>query len=251
MIKYFYLFLFTLVVACSHSQLQPNDRKFESGNDVDKWMQSYYKSPNPELFLAGFDEYNRVAKNPGMTPLGITFFSELFKKHPDRVEGWILQVKQWKLSPIAEQTLWSAIKYSGVPNANQILNRELKSSEGYRNSIIKETIDIKLTEFWGKVPPSMPQDLDALWGRFFATGNKSLLNPIADSLEWSPEENEKDVSLGKSLVGIAAEWSLAANAKTNEDILIFLKDRHKSLKSSKVKNKIASVIEKAENKSKP
>jgi hypothetical protein len=46
--------------------------------------------------------------------------------------------------------------------------------------------------------------LDALWGRYFATGSSAPVERIAEALPWSEVKGD----VGRLLVGGAAKWSL-------------------------------------------
>lgn len=209
----FFIFLLFFTFGCAHSQLHPNNKKFGVNDNLDKWMKRYYKSPEPELFYAGFDEFNQTVKDPNLNPLAINFFGEIVKNNPNLASDWAKQIGTWSLSENSKHVFQEIIKYSNF-SGEKIMSVETA------------------------------QDLDSLWGRFFATGNKKNMLAIVSSLKWVPDgPDDKKQTYTQSQVGMAARWSLKANAKTNLDIRDSLQEILKTSDSSKIKKVLAQVIE--------
>src|SRR5438132_3092044 len=83
-----------ILVGCAHSQithsqLSKDDPSFSGADDFNKWVQNYYKNPAPELFYASMDYVNLNINKPDYHPLLMSFYGELFKKHPEKTIAWV------------------------------------------------------------------------------------------------------------------------------------------------------------------
>lgn len=241
------------IVGCASSQLAKDDPSFASDdklNALNEWMQNYYKYPHPKLFFASFDllNRNRHAATDGQPAL-VTFYGELFRRHPEQVNGWVTRIESWTLSDISEWILWNSLQFSGTPQAESILKARLENAAGTRKEILKIAIARRPEDFDGGGKIRWVGDLDALWGRFYATGNKSNVMKIISALEKLPEKWEGTATGAEAmdaLVGAAAEWSLTANSRQHKDVMAICKEEINQTSSNKIRRHLEKIVAEAE-----
>ena len=223
------------IAGCASSQLAKGDQSFANDdlNELNQWAQNYYTNPHPELFYASFDllNRNRAAAASGY-PFLVTFYGELYRRYPDRVNEWITRIESWTLNDMSESILCNYLKFSGTDQ-----------TEGM-HAIAKRPEDL---DGAGKI--RWGSDLDALWGRFFATGDKNRVVKIISTLERLPEKMEGTVKGAEAIdvvVAAAAEWSLTANSRQHKDVLTICKEQISQTSSPKIRKHLEKMVIEAE-----
>lgn len=150
---------------------------------LNEFIMHYAEHPDPDqlgAYLAHWDRYFPVAQR-GMIPATVTFFGEVFKANPDRVEGWMKLVAE-------------------LPKAWQrVFEMSLAFSRG-------EMEDITKAEF------ATPELLDACWGAFSASGDKKYAEFVLRTACADESPNELNLTVR------AAAWSCSSFIKTHSSM---------------------------------
>lgn len=155
----------------------------EEMEQLNEFIMHYAERPDPEKFsayLARWDRYFPVVQR-GMIPATVTFFGEVFKANPDRVEGWMKTI-----STLSED--WQ-----------RVFEMSLAFSRG-------EMEDITKAEF------ATPELLDACWGAFSASGDKKYAEFVLRTACADEEPNELNLTVR------AAAWSCSSFIKTHSSM---------------------------------
>lgn len=187
---------------------------FKSHDEVVKWFTFYYENPEPARLVEAIEYMSQSEfldrKNAGPPIFG--FLAGVFSSNPGHVEAWVKQLGSIKESHlgVVVQGLW----YANLPQSRSqvyaLLNThpELKGQFAYLYKDKPIPIE-KISLDQG------PWVLDALWGKFMATGNKEPVVRIMSTLPWVDLRND----INRFLVGSAARWSLGSNAVQHKRIL--------------------------------
>lgn len=150
---------------------------------LNEFIMHYAERPDPEklsAYLARWDRYFPVVQR-GMVPATVTFFGEVFKANPDRVEGWMKLVSE-------------------LPKGWQrVFEMSLAFSRG-------EMEDITKAEF------ATPELLDACWGAFSASGDKKYAEFVLRTACADEAPNELNLTVR------AAAWSCVSFIKTHSSM---------------------------------
>lgn len=150
---------------------------------LNEFIMHYAERPDPDqvgAYLARWDRYFPVVQR-GMVPATVTFFGEVFKANPDRVEGWMKLVSE-------------------LPKGWQrVFEMSLAFSRG-------EMEDITKAEF------ATPELLDACWGAFSASGDKKYAEFVLRTACADEAPNELNLTVR------AAAWSCASFIKTHSSM---------------------------------
>lgn len=195
----------------------PTPRLFESGEELDKWVQGYYRNPKPVAGRLGaavtaISEYQRLDQLSPNTALYVGFIAGVLARTPSAA-GELVKHLGALLAP-EQAILGRGIWYSGLPESPGLLDalgpamREGERSIDARifgsapSGTARRLVDIPLDEG--------PWVLSALRGQFLATGDDapilrmiSILRP-PDEQRWGPEQMLAHSAAG-SLVGFAYE----------------------------------------------
>lgn len=155
----------------------------EEMEQLNEFIMHYAERPDPDqvgAYLARWDRYFPVVQR-GMIPATVTFFGEVFKANPDRVEGWMKLVSE-------------------LPKGWQrVFEMSLAFSRG-------EMEDITKAEF------ATPELLDACWGAFSASGDKKYAEFVLRTACADEEPNELNLTVR------AAAWSCSSFIKTHSSM---------------------------------
>lgn len=187
---------------------------FRSQSDASQWSTFYYQKPEPNR-LPDFIKYmskSGVLDNRNALPPIFGFLSGAFRNNPSKVASWIDQ-----LSSLKEQHLGVVILglwYAALPESQKmtyaILNKHPKLKPNFEflyNGAPMTIEQISLEQG--------PWVLDALWGKFMATGDSAPVERIISALPWADVKGDID----RLLVGGAARWSLTSNAIQHKQVL--------------------------------
>lgn len=155
----------------------------EEMEQLNEFIMHYAERPDPDqvgAYLARWDRYFPVVQR-GMVPATVTFFGEVFKANPDRVEGWMKLVSE-------------------LPKGWQrVFEMSLAFSRG-------EMEDITKAEF------ATPELLDACWGAFSASGDKKYAEFVLRTACADEAPNELNLTVR------AAAWSCSSFIKTHSSM---------------------------------
>ena len=155
----------------------------EEMEQLNEFIMHYAERPDPDqvgAYLARWDRYFPVVQR-GMVPATVTFFGEVFKANPDRVEGWMKTI-----STLSED--WQ-----------RVFEMSLAFSRG-------EMEDITKAEF------ATPELLDACWGAFSASGDKKYAEFVLRTACADEAPNELNLTVR------AAAWSCSSFIKTHSSM---------------------------------
>lgn len=236
--------------------LREGEPSFKNAREYDGWQQRYYRHPQPDLFPASVEFINHLESDlPRFFPT-IAFYCELFKRHPERLPDWIARVSTWELRPVTESVIWLSLKCADSPEARRLLYSYFEKSSGARQEAIHQAIQLNLVAKHPRDPAVpyfgeevlLPQDLDRLWVRWFATGDPKYVLVVIAALDKLPElqRDEKIPSTMPIMIGIAARWSLLANARQNPDVLHIIKQKFAHTEPGKVRRNLELIVNEAE-----
>lgn len=150
---------------------------------LNEFIMHYAERPDPEqlgAYLARWDVYFPTAQR-SMLPFIVTFFGEVFKANPDRVEDWMKTI-----STLSED--WQ-----------RVFEMSLAFSRG-------EMEDFTKNEF------ASPELLDASWGGFSASGDKKYAEFVLRTACADEAPNELNLTVR------AAAWSCSSFIKTHSSM---------------------------------
>ncbi|HUU91809.1 MAG TPA: hypothetical protein VM238_11455 [Phycisphaerae bacterium] len=212
---------------------------FGSDEEIDRWLMSYYKKPDPNSVSEAVRAMSRsglLDKTTAQAPL-LGFLAGVFRDNPERVAGWLKTFGSLKGAhrAVVVRALW----HSGLPDSQKLAYGMLDADPTLKKSF---------ASFYKRTPTPIeqvpiqlgPWVLDALWGNFSATGKKAPVARIMTALPWS--DPGKDIS--RMLIGHAATWSLTANAVQHPKVMAFCEEEVKT-QPDDVAKKLTSVIAKA------
>lgn len=253
------IILLTFLISCSPaSHLLKTDDRFSDKENFDQWMQFYYKNPKPELFYASFDFLNTHDFHPGaMEPLLVSFYGNLFRRHPNMVAVWVERVEAWNLKEGMGAILYGGLKVSNLEVGKDILNSRLEKASDSQRRTLQWAINLKPGVYSEIETPQWEGHLDSLWAVFFVTGEKEPVKKIISVLPYAPDPNKGEKIIGdppegpvlaltQKLTGAAALWSLLANSRQNPDVLNICKTEVETDRDQKIKEKLHWIIREVE-----
>jgi hypothetical protein len=209
---------------------------FQSQEEVSQWFTFYYQKPEPDRlpdFIAYMSKSGVLDKTNTLTPI-FGFLSGAFRNNPDRVSAWVSQ-----LSTLKEQHLGVVVLglwYAGLPDSPKMAyaiienHPKLKPNFEFLYKGAPMTIE--------QIPLEQgPWVLDALWGKFMATGDSAPVERIIATLPWVDVKGD----VNRLLVGGAARWSLTSNAVQHKRVLEICEGVAKT-QSGEVAAKLGEVI---------
>ncbi|MEJ2619569.1 MAG: hypothetical protein P8163_04770 [Candidatus Thiodiazotropha sp.] len=151
--------------------------RFKSQEDVGKWMMYYYMSPEPDALVEAV-EYMSLSglldNKDAISPVS-GFLAGVFKDNPNHVPEWIGRLKSLKEShfEVVVLGLW----YANLPDSQKQVDALLDKYPILKKQFpFLETgspIDVE------KIPLKQGAwVLDALWGKFSATGDKQAITGV-------------------------------------------------------------------------
>jgi len=210
--------------------------EFKSQEDVSNWLMSYYQKPDPVRIpeLVKYLSTSGLLDKGDRLPPIFGFLSGVFQKNPAEVKKIVAQ-----LNSLKEQHLHVVILglwYANLPESQKMTYEVIES-----HPKIKPDFD-----FLYKGQPmdieTIPLEqgvwvLDALWGKFFATGDSAPVERIISALPWTDVKGD----VNRMMAGGAAQWSLTSNAKRHKRVLEICENQAKNQKGV-IAEKLGKVI---------
>lgn len=209
---------------------------FKSQEDVSKWMTFYYQKPDssrlPEA-IEYMSQSGTLDNKNALAPI-FGFLAGVFKDNPQQVPSWIDRLGSLEESHLGVVVL--GLWYANLPDSQKrvyaILENhpDLKRQFGYLSQGSPTPVE--------KIPLEQGAwVLDALWGNFMATGNKTPVQRIMTTLPWIDAKGD----INRLLIGGAARWSLTSNAVQHQRVMQFCEE-DVSTQSKEVAAKLREVI---------
>ncbi len=187
--------------------------RFQSGDQVMQWVQTYRLKPDPwrlPLAVRTLSDFGQFGDEEGAA-VHIGFIAGVLGDNQLKAEKLISAMLP--LPPETQSAVIKAVAYSGLPNWRGILNQFVDKMADRRVLIDKLATGGKPQLM--VMPVDEGRTLDMLWGYYLATGSYQPVQRILSALPWSDDKN----NLEKLLVGSMAKWTLASNAAKNQGLL--------------------------------
>ena len=147
----------------------------EASLSSERWLQTYYQSPQPERFVEEVHDLSRrgLLAKPNNRPPMIGFLSQVLAQNPQKITAWMTALDDL---PAAEKAiLQNALWHSGRPEGVRYL--ESKDLQEYRAKLPPDILTLEITS---------PEPLDMLWGYFLATGKEAPVRRIISAFNLAP-----------------------------------------------------------------
>ncbi len=187
---------------------------FSSQEVFSRWLMFYYEKPEPDRIpdaVKYMSESGILDSNHAIPPVA-GFLSGVFRDNPQQIGQWFkdLDGLKEKHLGVAVLGLW----YSGLPDSqprvSAFLDKHPKLGPGFGFTSQGSPMAVE------QIPLEQGAwVLDALWGRFMATGESAPVERIITTLAWSDVEGDTN----RLLISAAARWSLTSNAVQHKRVL--------------------------------
>ena len=217
----------------------PPPPKFQSGDAVLQWVQTYRQKPDPwrlPLAVRALADLGQFGDEEGAA-VHIGFIAGVLGDNQMKAEKLISAMLP--LPPEGQSALVKAVAYSGLPNWRGLLNAVVDKMADRRVLIDKLATGGQPTLM--AMPVEEGRTLDMLWGYYLATGAYQPVQRILSALPWADDKNDME----KLLVGSMAKWTLASNAAKNQGLLEMYKTEAK-LAPEKLAKPLKEVIDAVE-----
>lgn len=209
---------------------------FQSQEEVSKWFTFYYQKPEPARlpdFIMYMSKSGVPDKANTLSPI-FGFLSGAFRNNPDSVSTWVNQ-----LSSLKEQHLGVVVLglwYAALPDSQKMVYAIIEKHPKLKPNFEFLYRGAPMTT--EQIPLEQgPWVLDALWGKFMATGDSAPVERIITTLSWVDVKGD----ITRLLVGGAARWSLTSNAVQHKRVLEICEGASKT-QSGEVAAKLGEVI---------
>lgn len=193
------------------------------------WMNQYYQNPQPDQVVdAAFGlAADGAFADADFTAKAIGFFSQVFDRHPERVDRWFRQFEA--LPDDARRTMAAALWYAGDRRAEAVLRRTAERSL-YRGEIrqLAATQPAPVAD----TPVRSESSMNLQWGAFLSSGEAGHITQIL-------------AAIGHDAVGSAARTSLAFNAARHDRVLAICREQL-DRQPNEVQSVLRAVIRDAE-----
>ena len=228
-----------LILLFSTFFYQANAEEFSSDKQFHNWPTYYYQKPHPEQvipFLQWMDKKGLLSDKAARPPM-IAFFSIIFHDNPKLLPQWMEEFNN--LGPDTRKMCWLALQYSYSELATDYFKRMLTEVSDEDKPFIAKILTTDAPSILESEIHYVYQ-LDMLWGCFLASGDTRYVDKIIDALPMMKDESDQR----RTLIGLAARWSLTSNAKQHKVVLKFCKKRLAN-SSKELKPLLEEVIKKA------
>jgi hypothetical protein len=146
---------------------------------AEAWLETYYVNPRPEQFVDSFRALSREGyfDRPGNVPVAVGFFSAVLAQNPDRVEGWLAELKGLPLrhQRLLAASLWQA----GHPRGAELMRKLAASSP--MQAEIERLASLESRRVLDTAVLS-PASMNLQWGAYLATGDERHIVNIFDAI---------------------------------------------------------------------
>ncbi len=214
---------------------------FQTSEELSKWITYYYKSPEPNKVPEAYEFMSKKGwfdKKNSVSPL-FGFLSGAIQSNPHLAKGWVERLE--KLPTKHQNILVLGVWYSDINGSKELVYKLLEKNEELKQafSYLYEGSPLPVEE----IPLEQgPWVLDALWGKFMATGDTAPVVRIISALPWVDVKGDTN----RLLVGGSARWSLTSNAEQHKRVLKICEEQIK-IQPENVVVKLKEVIDSATN----
>ena len=185
-------------------------------SDFDEWITYYYLEPKPDEVGSALKELGDrgdFEADSVQAPFS-GFFFQVFQNNPERIDEWIGPYIGVPKRHILYSALWMANSKESLAALEQLAQGTSQEEAENLRALVSvspptiETMDV-----------NSPAVLDYFWGCYMASGSEIAVERIIDQVKLSNASED----LGTKMIGGAASWSLAANARQHPKVLEMLK----------------------------
>jgi hypothetical protein len=239
-------FIILLIPAVVYGQVFKSGDKFDDEDSLNEWICEYHRNLNPELLV---DAILALAKlemigygYPEKDAFAAGFISAIFSKHPDRIDGWLNELKSLPFpGPMA--IVWKATALSNTKEANNVLEQlTLPPYSPQIRKFAKQLLSTPLIDFLTE-PIECYTDCDHLWGRYFATGDRNCIVKIIGALGLADQTQVWDT---KAEAAAYAKNFLIVYAAKYPEVMDICEEELNN-QPENIKQRLAKVIERAQN----
>ena len=199
-----------------------------------RWMSTYYQNPEPERVAQAFSELaeDGAFQQPEFTATAIGFFSQVFARHPERVDAWARRFDD--LPEAGQRAMAAALWYSGHPRGETLLRR--LGADAQQRTKIQRLATTTVTPV-AATPVFSESSMNLQWGAFLVTGQPEHINQIL-------------AAVGRDAVAEAARTSLAFHAARHDRVLAICREQL-NRQPNEVQSVLRAVIRDAEQRRTP
>jgi len=223
---------------------EPSKPQNHDTEDISRWISYCYLDPQPDRVTHFIDRACTAGmlKDENVTGPIAGFLAGVLSANPELAEPLVEQMAAY--SGIERSGLVLGMWFSGLHNARLLLE-PLMQPESSQQAAAAQSILSRMPRELTEVPfEHGPWVLDALWGKFMATGDDAPVVRVMSALPWSTGEGDIKGDVNKLLVGKAAKWSLTSNAFQHERVMSICEAQLQS-QPEEVAILLREVIEKA------
>ena len=212
---------------------------FQSQEDFSQWLTFYYQKPEPDRVpdaIRYMSKSGVLDNDKAISPI-FGFLSGTFRNNPEKMASWVSQVDSLKEQHLGVVVLgvWYAALPESQKTAYALLEKHPKLKPNFEFLYKGAPMTVE------QIPLEQgPWVLDALWGKFMATGDGAPVERIISTLPWIDVKGD----INRLLVGGAARWSLTSNAVQHKRVLEICEGAEKT-QSTEVAVKLVEVIKNA------
>jgi len=237
------LFLMIVMLVATHSVFAGSE--FKSQEDFSHWLTFYYENPEPNRVPDAVQYMSKsgvLDNNNAISPI-FGFLSGVFRGNPEQINLWLKELRNLKEKHLGVVVL--GLWYSGLPDSKSRVSAlldqhpKIKPEFSFINQGSPMTVE--------QIPLEQgPWVLDALWGKFMATGENTPVERIITTLPWLDVKGDTN----RLMVGGSARWSLTSNAIQHKRVLEICEEAAKT-QNGEVAVKLSEVIESAKKELQP
>ncbi len=237
------IFLLTVLILLflpPYAQSKDKPKAFDTAAELKDWMSHYYLHRDASLVIPAIRSMFReslLAQESARLPIE-AFLSSLFYQNQKKLEVWLRELDDLGLEQ--KKILWEAIHLSHIPQDKALLKRIRTRNGGEAGKFIDQLLKEEKKPLL-EVEISKPVILDMLWGQFLASGDERCVQRVISALTLLDEKQNAD----RVLIGGAAKWSLASNAKQHPRVLEICKSTL-SFQTGVVREVLEDIVREAE-----
>lgn len=146
---------------------------------AEAWLETYYVNPQPGQLADSFRALSREGyfDRPGNVPVAVGFFSAVFAQNPDRVEGWLVELKGLPLRH--QRLLAAALWQAGHPRGAELMRKLAANSPVQAD--IERLASVESRRVLDTAVLS-PASMNLQWGAYLASGDERHIVNIFDAI---------------------------------------------------------------------
>jgi hypothetical protein len=200
------LAVFGVFVTRSAMCARPSDVSDPEVADVGRWLMTYYQKPDPANVARRISQLSKTGllAKEGSEKLTGAFFARVFAANSDWVNEWCRAIDA--LPPQEQMRLWRAMHWAQTDTTTRVLAVRASRNDEVAH-FCREIVATPVPNFRSIEKPD-PDDLDASWASFFASGEPAYVENVIRCALQPFEPAEKGKLKANDLAPYAAKWSV-------------------------------------------